>query len=54
MEKNGKNDVGNVGFLKSEIFSKFFFLNGVKCDAEFNGNGFKSLLPHLHGEKIQN
>ena len=54
MEKNGKNDVGKVGFLKSEIFSNFFLRNWVKFDAEFNGNGFKSLLPHLHCEKIQN
>ena len=39
-------------FLKSEIFQNFFFLNLVKFDAEFNGNGYKSLLPHHHGEKV--
>ena len=41
-------------FLKSEIFQNFFFLNWVKFDAEFNGNGYKSLWPHLHGEKVKN
>ena len=41
-------------FLRSEIFQIFFFLNLVKLDVEFIGNGFKSLLPHIHGEKVIN
>ena len=53
VEKNGKNDVWNVGIFEKWNFSKFFFLNWVKFDAEFNGNSYKSLLPHLHGEKVQ-
>ena len=47
MEKNGKNDVGNFGFLRNEIFSKFFFLNWVKFDAESNGYGPESSNRHI-------
>ena len=44
--------MGNVVFLKSEIILIFFF-NCVNFGADFNENGFNSLLPHLHGDKVK-
>jgi hypothetical protein len=40
-------------FSKSEIFFNFFWLNGVKLDADSNGTGPECPRRHLHAQNVK-